>query len=161
MKPGDVTEQFYMEHNIEFIQHFEFVRSLSFVFAGPVVPYTRMTQGTRWTKRAQNYLGYRNALADAVRKVFPDWQLPERNKDDKKTDKAWLKEQKARLFALGCNVFFPADNADWSNGLKVIEDALQCAGVLWNDKRIIQSLGGIRAVDKHNPRIEFELRELK
>lgn len=68
--------------------------------------------------------------------------------------------QKGIRYALGVDVWFAEDRADWSNAFKAVEDALQCAGVIWNDRMIVRCLGGDRNVDKQNPRIEFELRRL-
>lgn len=147
---------------MEFIKPIKFKRSFEFTFPGPPVPYTRMTRASMWTKAAQNYLGYRNALADTIRAKYTDWKLPPRpSKDEKKADKAWLKVQKQRFFALGVNVWLASDNADWDNVLKATTDAIQASGIIWNDKQVKVCLGGTREVDKENPRIEFLFGEIE
>ena len=145
---------------MDFIRYVDYIRKVEFCFEEVPVPYTRMTQAGKFRKDARKYLKYRNALADAIRAAFPDWQLPFRSKEKKASD-AWLDIQRERYYGLGVNVYYSWDAGDNSNGKKVVEDALQCAGIIWDDKRIKQDLGGVREVDKHNPRIEFELRELK
>lgn len=136
-----------------------FEHLIRFVFPGSPVPYTRMTQGSRWTKAAQNYLGYRNALADALRFSFPGLVLPPAP-DARlfpKERKAYNKQHAGAVYALGVTAFIAADRGDWSNFYKTVEDALQCAGLIWNDRLIRCSLGGWVVIDKENPRIVFEL----
>jgi len=131
---------------------------LDFVFLGAPIPYTRMTQGTRWLKRSQNYLCYRNALADALRAAFPQWVVPEAPPSELKKERAlYLKEQKKISYWLGVDVWFSWDSGDWDNAYKAVADSLQVAGFVWNDKRIVRSLGGWRYVDKDNPRISIHL----
>lgn len=132
------------------------MQTLEFTFNGHPVPYTRMTQGTRWTQPAQNYLGYRNALADALRVKFPDWNIPEAPQDKKQRQK-YNAEQKKIFYSLGVDVYLSADKGDWSNFYKGVEDALQVAGLVWNDKQINRCLGGFRVIDRENPRIEMTL----
>ena len=131
---------------------------LKFIFPGHPVPYTRMTQGSRWTQAAQNYLGYRNALADALRAEFPNLVIPPAPPtSDVKARKAYNEQQKRIHYELGVDVFLARDAGDWSNFYKAVEDALQCAGLVWNDKQITRCLGGDRRIDKENPRVEIVL----
>lgn len=131
---------------------------LDMVFSGAPIPYTRMTQGTRWTERSQNYLGYRNALADALRTAFPSWVIPQPPPVVLKKERAaYTKEQNKISYWLGVDVWFVRDSGDWDNAYKAVADSLQVAGIVWNDKRIVRSLGGWRYVDKENPRIKIHL----
>lgn len=147
---------------MEFIKPYKFKWSFEFVFNGPPVPYTRMTRGNMWTKAPQNYLGYRNKLADTIRAKFPELKLPPRpDKTDKKGEKLWLKEQKKITYGLQMDVWFSRDSGDYSNALKVLEDALQGAGVIWDDKMIKRFEGGDSKIDRENPRIEFKFWRLE
>lgn len=129
---------------------------------GAPVPYTRMTRKSKWVdEAAKKYLDYKHQFSDAIRKHFPDWQLPPRPKHDKKADKLWLKEQKKITYGLQMDVWFSRDSGDYSNALKVLEDALQGAGVIWDDKMIKRFEGGDSKIDRENPRIEFKFWRLE
>jgi Holliday junction resolvase RusA-like endonuclease len=94
------------------------------LLAGPVVPYTRMTQGSTWTDRSRRYLASQGALsvqmqvqmAETGRTMFPA-KVP-----------------------LRLRVVFgwAVHTHDLSNLLKAVEDAAN--GIIWADDRWIDSI---------------------
>ena len=94
------------------------------LLAGPVVPYTRMTQGSLWTERSKRYLASQEALRVQMQNqmALNGWDM-------------YPKEVplKVRLVFGWC-----AHNCDLSNLLKAVEDAAN--KVMWADDRWIDSI---------------------
>ena len=57
------------------------------------------------------------------------------------------------------DVYFKSNQPDLDNSLKVILDCLQAAKVIRNDRQVVKIVAE-KKVDKVNPRIEFEIREV-
>jgi len=64
------------------------------------------------------------------------------------------------LFELTVNVFNESQRPDLDNAFKVILDSLQHYGAITNDRNCIK-ITAQKFVDKKNPRIEFNLIEIK
>lgn len=62
-------------------------------------------------------------------------------------------------FEIWIDVYFQSNRSDLDNAAKVILDCLQTSGVIKND-RLCQVLVMRKHIDKENPRIEFEIKEL-
>lgn len=62
-------------------------------------------------------------------------------------------------FQIWIEVYFQSNRSDLDNSAKVILDCLQTSGVIKND-RLCQVLVMRKHIDKDNPRIEFEIKEL-
>ena len=94
------------------------------VLAGPIVPYTRMTQRSKWTDSAQRYLASQQALALQMRAQMAEhgWTM-----------------YPARL-PLRLRVVFgwTVHTHDLSNLLKAVEDAAN--KIVWADDRWIDSI---------------------
>lgn len=60
----------------------------------------------------------------------------------------------SQRFKLTVDVYFASDKSDLDNALKVIEDCLQTAKVIRND-RLCSEIHARKLIDKNNPRIEF------
>lgn len=108
----------------------------TFVEGSPVA-YTRMTRKSKYTEEARNYLGYQRHVTNAVKEVLPvsAFEPIEPHAMRKKT---W--------YCLGVDVCIKNDRGDWSNYLKAVEDALQYAGLIWDDKAVDLCLGGSRII---------------
>jgi Holliday junction resolvase RusA-like endonuclease len=63
------------------------------------------------------------------------------------------------LFEFYVDVYYPANRADLDNSLKVTLDCLQHVKAIRNDN-LCTKIVAQKFVDKVNPRIEFELREV-
>lgn len=63
-------------------------------------------------------------------------------------------------FQIWIDVYFQSNRSDLDNAAKVILDCLQTSGVIKND-RLCEILVMRKHIDKENPRIEFEIKELK
>lgn len=59
-----------------------------------------------------------------------------------------------KRFKLTIDVYFASDRPDLDNALKVVEDCLQNAHVIKND-RLCAEIHARKLIDKENPRIEF------
>lgn len=62
-------------------------------------------------------------------------------------------------FEIWIDVYFHSNRSDLDNAAKVILDCLQTSGVIKND-RLCSVLVMRKHIDKVNPRIEFEIKEL-
>lgn len=62
-------------------------------------------------------------------------------------------------FQIWIDVYFQSNRSDLDNAAKVILDCLQTSGVIKND-RLCSVLVMRKHIDKENPRIEFEIKEL-
>lgn len=67
--------------------------------------------------------------------------------------------KKTDRFNLDMEVFIKNDIGDRTNFQKGVEDALQEAGIIWNDKQVIDGRTKV-TIDKTKPRIWLELRKL-
>lgn len=63
------------------------------------------------------------------------------------------------LFELKINVFNSSQRPDLDNAFKVVLDCLQSCKAIANDRNCIK-IEAQKFVDKENPRIEFELKEV-
>lgn len=63
------------------------------------------------------------------------------------------------LFEFVVDVFYPSNRADLDNALKIILDCLQTVKAIKNDNKCIR-IEANKFVDKINPRIEFEIKEV-
>ena len=107
-----------------------------------VIPYFRMTQRSKWTKPAKRYLDNQALLA---------WHL---------SQKWYGKEAIDYPVEISYAVHFPTRHSrDNDNVLKAIQDALQYAGIVINDKWI-QGTGKTRIHFDGKARLIVELRRL-
>lgn len=60
----------------------------------------------------------------------------------------------SKRFKLTIDVYFSSDRPDLDNSLKVVEDCLQTAKAIKND-RLCSEIHARKLIDKENPRIEF------
>ena len=109
---------------------------------GRPVPAQRMTQKTKWTKRAQKSLNYQETVA---------WE--------------WKRIAKVRKFEgsvkLSCKFYFnDKRHGDLSNLIKAVEDGLQYGQAFDNDKQILK-YGECGIYFEGEPRVEIWLEELE
>jgi len=62
-------------------------------------------------------------------------------------------------FEFYVDVFYPSQRSDLDGCLKVTLDSLQAAKTIKNDNKCVKIVAQ-KAVDKDNPRIEFEIKEI-
>lgn len=62
-------------------------------------------------------------------------------------------------FELHLQVFYPTQKSDLDNSLKIILDCLQKTKTIVNDNKCVKIVAE-KYLDKNNPRIEFELKEI-
>jgi Holliday junction resolvase RusA-like endonuclease len=62
-------------------------------------------------------------------------------------------------FEIYIDVFYPSQRSDLDNSLKVVLDCLQKVKAIENDNKCVKILAQ-KFLDKENPRIEFELKEI-
>jgi hypothetical protein len=116
----------------------------SFIFRQRPVPAVRTTRKMLWTKPAQNYAGYKQALADALAEAYPEHLIPPCPKaTTKKADpvgwqarKDWKAKYKGLRFWLTCEFSDAPLVGDIDNLAKTVMDALQLAGIVPNDNTI-------------------------
>ena len=94
------------------------------ILAGPVVPYTRMTQRSKWTDTAQRYLASQQALALQMRAQM--------------SAKGWTMYPARLPLRLRVTFGWCVHTHDLSNLLKALEDAAN--GIIWADDRWIDSI---------------------
>ena len=109
---------------------------------GRPVPAQRMTQKTKWTKRAQKSLNYQETVA---------WE--------------WKRIAKVRKFEgsvkLSCKFYFnDKRHGDLSNLIKAVEDGLQYGQAFDNDKQILR-YGECGIYFEGEPRVKIWLEELE
>ncbi len=113
----------------------------AFWVPGRPVPAQRMTKGTKWTQRAQKSLEYQRLVAVAARAAgLPTILGP---------------------VQLTCRFFFrDGRHGDLSNLVKSVEDGLQYAGVLLNDRQVMRYGQGTGIYRDKNERAEVILEVL-
>ena len=94
------------------------------LLAGPVVPYTRMTQGSLWTERSKRYLASQTALRLQMQAEMA------RN--------GWTMFPAKAPLRLRVTFGWCVHTHDLSNLLKAVEDAAN--GIIWKDDRWIDSI---------------------
>ena len=94
------------------------------VLAGPVVPYTRMTQRSKWTARSQRYLASQQALALQMRAQM--------------AEHSWTMYPAKLPLRLRVVFGWCVHTHDLSNLLKAVEDAAN--KIVWADDRWIDSI---------------------
>ena len=62
-------------------------------------------------------------------------------------------------FEIYIDVFYPSQRSDLDNAMKVILDCLQKVKAIENDNKLVKIVAN-KFLDKNNPRIEFELKEI-
>lgn len=65
----------------------------------------------------------------------------------------------AGFFELYLDVYFQSNRPDLDNSLKIVLDCLQQCKAITNDRQCVKIVAQ-KFIDKNNPRIEFELKEL-
>ena len=112
-----------------------------FTFPHKPLPAVRMTQGSKWRPNAQNYIGYKGALATALAEAYPHLVVPPcPPATTKKADpigwqarKEWEAKYKGLEFWLTCHFSDAPKTSDLDNLAKTVMDALQLAGIVPND----------------------------
>ncbi len=66
----------------------------------------------------------------------------------------------SEYFEFHAFVFYPSNRSDLDNFLKIVLDCLQKAKVIKNDNRCVKIIAE-KAIDKENPRLEFEIKIAK
>lgn len=107
-----------------------------------ITPYVRMTQASKWSKQARKYLVSQATLAWEFKK---HWNGNGHGPIDYPVEISYAVHRKRW--------------ADNSNILKALEDALQYAGIVENDKWI-QGTGRTRTYRDDKSRVIVELRRL-
>jgi Holliday junction resolvase RusA-like endonuclease len=62
-------------------------------------------------------------------------------------------------FEIYIDVFYPSQKADLDNSLKIVLDCLQKVKAINNDNKCVKIVAN-KYLDKANPRIEFDLKEV-
>ncbi len=136
------------------------MRLVAFEFEGEPVPAPRLTRGTLWTDRAQNYLGYKRALADALRAAHPQHVITLPATEFKKERSKAMKAYRDTRYELRYFVFSGKRPGDWDNFGKTVSDALKDAGLIPDDRHI--KCGSWVVCDNDSrPRIEIELYKME
>lgn len=115
---------------------------LRLVLAGPFVPYTRMTQRSKWTDRAQRYLSSQGALRDQARAQM------------NRLDVEMLPESTPLAVAIEITMTERLHCQDLDNQTKAVLDALQ--GVAFKDDRWVDDIWAMRQLgDVDRIAVEF------
>lgn len=117
---------------------------MSIVVPGRPVPAARMTRKTKWTARAKRSLAYQEAVAWAAKAAgAPVIRGP---------------------LCLTARIYLASKKrGDLSNYIKAIEDGLQYAGVVPDDKNVVRygsGTGIYMAPDQSDERAEIVLEEI-
>ena len=114
------------------------------VIPGRAIPKARMTQRGKWNKRARRTLAYQQVVADVLRLC--------------------CKERFAGPVRLTGRFYFAnRKHGDLANLVKLQEDALQYAGIIRNDRQILQygkGTGIYYCTDPSEERVELEIAPL-
>ena len=94
------------------------------LLAGPIVPYTRMTQGSLWTERSKRYLASQDALRVQMQAGMA------RN--------GWAMYQKGIPLRVRIHFWWCLHNRDIDNETKAVLDAAK--GVLFADDRWVDEI---------------------
>ena len=117
------------------------MEKFGFVVAGRPVPAQRMTQKSKWTKRAKKSLAYQRDIA---------WMWKRASNGEKL--KGDLK--------LSCEFYFnDKRHGDLSNLVKAVEDGLQYANAFDNDKQI-KRYGKTGIFFDDEPRVVIRIEEI-
>lgn len=117
------------------------LRSIELVIPFRAVPKVRMTQRSKWYPRARRTLEFQQIVAAFVRARNPPIY--------------------ASPVELTCRFYFrDRRHGDLKNYIAAIEDALQYAGVLANDKLVLRYGAGTGIYYDKNERIELKIRPL-
>jgi Holliday junction resolvase RusA-like endonuclease len=116
-----------------------------FTFPHKPIPAVRTTGKMLWTKPAQNYAGYKQALATALAEAYPELVIPLcPPTTTKKADptgwearKGWDSEFKYQGYYLYVDFSNPNHISDIDNLEKAVMDALQLARIVPNDCQIL------------------------
>ncbi len=115
------------------------------VIPGRPVPAARMTQKTKWvSERAKRSLNYERTIAWYAKKEC----IPVLKKFILLTTRIYIQGKR---------------HGDLSNYIKIVEDGLQYAGVIPNDKKIIrygEGTGIYYISNKEQERVEIEIEEV-
>lgn len=120
---------------------------------GRPVPAVRMTQRSKWSPPAQRSLAYQQTVAYAALAAHLPRPLPWEWVG--LTLRIYLRAIKQKG-----QIRLPLNAGDWDNYAKAVQDGLQHAGVLANDRCVIA--GQVRLVPclhDEDQRVEIELRE--
>ena len=112
-----------------------------FTFPHKPLPAVRMTQGSKWRPNAQNYIGYKLALAKALAEAYPHLVVPPcPPATTKKADydgwlarKKWEWSHKHKTYYLFVDFVNPNHVSDIDNLEKAVMDALQLSRLVPND----------------------------
>ena len=112
-----------------------------FTFPHKPLPAVRTTGKMLWTKPAQNYAGYKQALATALAEAYPELIVPPCPPAvTKKADpvgwearKEWEAKYKHKTYYLFVDFVNPNHVSDIDNLEKAVMDALQLARLVPND----------------------------
>lgn len=95
----------------------------------------------------------------ALQLIYPNLILHSPHPSQKKERAKFLKEHKGIIYSLVVNVYEEREKGDADNYLKTVQDALQGADIIPNDRKIKAALVHLY-VDPVRPRIEIkELRK--
>lgn len=133
MSKSDVREQGYCGEGVVALQQY------AFTVPGRAVPAQRMTQGTKWSKRARKSLEYQERVAWAAKAA----RVPRVTGPVRLTVRFYFRNRR---------------HGDLSNLIKAIEDGLQYGRILENDKQILWygENTGIYYDDEERAEVEIE-----
>lgn len=116
--------------------------NIEFTFIGEPVPAVRMTQNALWRDDAQEYLGYKKAVIAELQRQYPESILPIPSTLKKKERRQFLSQYKEVYYHLDWIVMESRQKGDEDNYLKTIQDIIQGASFIVNDKKIKTNKGG-------------------
>lgn len=123
------------------------IDTVEYVYEAEPVPFERMNSLNRWAPRVQRYLEYKTNLAFILAVKFRLQIPPE--------------EDRTAKYALYLIVYRARDAGDLDNFAKPVKDAIASAGLVWNDKAIIEYKEPFRmTVDRENPRVWLKLEKI-
>ncbi|WP_374711399.1 RusA family crossover junction endodeoxyribonuclease [Symbiobacterium terraclitae] len=120
------------------------------IIPGRPVPAQRMTQRTKWTARSRRSLDYQGLVARAALAARLPRPLPWE----------YIRLEAAVYLRPTRGGRLPGNRGDADNYLKAVADGLQYAGVLGNDRSVIDESIRIRPTLDGQERVEVILREV-